>query len=91
MLRARTERERESDITRWASCFEGSWAIRGRRQEEVSIGSASTGYLPTYTTYLPFPAVPHLAGGVRQGAGWEDKSLGIVVCRRTRPMAGVAV
>lgn len=46
--RAQGERERESDITRWASCFEGSWAIRGRRQEEVSIGSASTSYLPTY-------------------------------------------
>lgn len=81
MLRAR-QREGQKSV---GARVEGSWANRGRRQEEVSIGSASTSYLPVY------PALLWWVGGREAGCGLGGQSLGIVVCRPTRPMAGVAV
>lgn len=81
MLRARQREGQKSVDER----LEGSWANRGRRQEEVSIGSAGTSYLPVY------PAVLRWVGRREAGCGLGGQSLGIVVCRPTRPMAGVAV
>lgn len=55
---------------------EGSWANRGRRQEEVSIGSACTSYLAVC------PAVLWRVEEGRQGAGWEDKVWGSLFAGR---------
>lgn len=48
MLRARQREGHKSVDER----VEDSWANRGRRQEEVSIGSASTGYMAVYPAVL---------------------------------------
>ena len=68
-------RAREREATRWTGGLKVREPTEGGRQEEVSMGSASTSYLP----YLPSGV---MVGRGTQGAGWKDKVWGSLFAGR---------